>query len=168
MKMIRRAVLAAITATLVLVAQPLSAGATADPDPTGPYPPQCVTDVDNVSPGLNGQFTVTISGDPINNGEDFIFTFQGLSKTRELVNGTASASFFAPGVPGDYPGTVVLAPDIPCGTFTISVASGVIPPTGSDSTRTGLMVSAAAVGLGGLMVAVAYRRRRQPEPELVG
>ena len=119
-----------------------------------------------MSPGLNGQFTVTITGDPINNGESFIFSFQGQNQTKVLTNGTASATFTAPGVAGDYPGTVVLAPNIPCGTFTISVASGVIPPTGSNSTQTGLLISGAAVGLGGLMMAVAYRRRRQPEPEM--
>ena len=160
MKMIRRAVLTAITATLVLVAAPTAAGATT-------YPPQCIATVDDPTPGINGQFTVTVKSDPIwdNEGEEFIFSFQGSTQTTTLVNSMASATFTAPGVAGDYEGTVVHNQAL-CGTFKINVASGVIPPTGSNSTQTGLLISGAAVGLGGLMMAVAYRRRRQPEPEM--
>lgn len=149
-----RVVLAVAAAGLMLVAQPSVANA-------GTYPPQCVTDVSDVTPDVGGTFTVTISGNPLNNGEDFIFSFQGQTQIRVLTNGTASASFVAPAFPGTYAGTVVLAPNIPCGAFSVSVESGIIPPTGSDSTQTTLLLGASAVGLGGLMLVVAYRRRQQ-------
>ena len=40
--------------------------------------------------------------------------------------------------------------------------SPTLPPTGSDSTQTGLLIGAGLLGLGGLMVVVAYRRRQEP------
>lgn len=125
-----------------------------------------------VSPG--GQFTVVV-GCII--PESITFDFLGTTFTvicannrltqAESLDGTASATFTAPTTPGTYSGTVDF-PTTADQTFTITVQavtgttnpSGGLPPTGSDSTGSTIIIATTLLLAGVAMFAVAQRRRR--------
>ena len=141
---------AAIAAALVLLGLPFTATA------SGEYPPQeCVLSISNPAPGPGETFTVTaLSNDE---GGTITFTFNGETKSATVVNGQATVSFPGP-PPGSYTGTVEC--DGETTDFEVSVPTPTIPPTGSDSSGSGLKIGVGLVGLGGAMLVVAHRRRK--------
>ena len=145
-----RAMAAAIAAALVLLGLPFTATASSE------YPPQeCVLSISNPAPGPGETFTVTAFSN--DEGGMITFTFNGETKTATVVNGQATVSFVGP-PPGSYMGTVEC--DGATTDFEVSVPTPNIPPTGSDSSGSGLKIGVGLVGLGGAMLVVAHRRRK--------
>lgn len=144
------------------------------------YPPGATIS----SPGATGpgeSFPVTVSG--CNPGVVITFEFEGETKTATcgepgaltVGTGTASTTFVAPTAGGIYAGTAT-GTDGFRGTFSVTVAAapattvapvtppGGLPATGSDGTSTMTMMAIGIFIVGGGLLLVSQKRRRQTVP----
>lgn len=133
----------------------------------GDYPPQeCLLSISDPQPAPGETFTVTATSN--DEGGTIWFEFNGETKSATVSGGSATVAFSGP-APGTYTGIVTC--DDKTVEFVINRAPPVTPPTGSDSTRSGLLIGTGLVGLGAAMTAVAHRRRREtigpPQPTTV-